>query len=211
MAYASSYRGGRPPAREGHPPALPVTIKILIAGGFGAGKTTLVSSVSEIRPLRTEESLSEPSALVDLTDGVESKTTTTVAMDFGRITIRDDLVIYLFGTPGQRRFWFMWDELALGALGAVVMADTRRLAGCFPSIDYFERSGTPFIVAVNCFDGAQRYHPEAVRTALDLTDDVPVVLCDARQRTSSRDVLVALVENALRQVTASSGYVTPAR
>jgi len=211
MAYAGSYRDGGPAARDAYPAAMPVTVKILIAGGFGAGKTTLVSSVSEIRPLRTEESLSEPGAVVDLTDGVERKTTTTVAMDFGRITVRDDLVIYLFGTPGQKRFWFMWDELALGALGAVVMADTRRLADCFPSVDYFERNRTPFIVAVNCFDGAQRYHPDTVRTALDLTDDVPVVLCDARSRASCRDVLVALVENALQLLTGSASYVTPAR
>jgi signal recognition particle receptor subunit beta len=210
MAYAS-YRESHPRSGDGGSAAIPVTIKILIAGGFGAGKTTLVSSVSEIRPLRTEETLSEISASVDLTDGVERKTTTTVAMDFGRITIRDDLVVYLFGTPGQKRFWFMWDELALGALGAVVMADTRRLADCFPSVDYFERNGTPFIVAVNCFDGARRYHVDAVRSALDLTEDVPIVLCDARQRASCRDVLVALVENALRQLSADSGYVTPAR
>jgi uncharacterized protein len=178
----------------------PVAIKILIAGGFGAGKTTMVTSVSEIRPLRTEETLSEPSVLIDDLDGVEQKTTTTVAMDFGRITVRDDLVVYLFGTPGQHRFWFMWDELALGALGAVVMADTRRLADSFPSVDYFERSGMPFVVAVNCFEGAKRFRPEAVRSALDLNPDVPVVLCDARQRVSCRDVLVTLVEYAIQML-----------
>ena len=204
MGYAGSDRGTSPQAT-------PVAIKILIAGGFGAGKTTMVSSVTEIRPLRTEEHLSEPGTDVDLTDGVEQKSTTTVAMDFGRITIRQDLVVYLFGTPGQRRFWFMWDELALGALGAVVMADTRRLADCFASVDYFERQGTPFIVAVNCFDGAKRFPPGAVRTALDLDPEVPVVLCDARQRASSRDVLIALVEHAIRLLSESSEYVSPAR
>jgi uncharacterized protein len=178
----------------------PISIKILIAGGFGAGKTTMVSSISEIRPLRTEETLSEPSVLVDDLDGVEQKSTTTVAMDFGRITVRDDLVVYLFGTPGQHRFWFMWDELAMGALGAVVMADTRRLADSFPSVDYFERTAIPFIVAVNCFEGAKRFRPDAVRAALDLNQSVPIVLCDARQRTSCRDVLVTLVEYAIRQL-----------
>jgi uncharacterized protein len=200
MLFASS---DHDPGNDG-----PVSIKILIAGGFGAGKTTLVSSVSEIRPLRTEETLSEPSVLVDTLDGVEDKTTTTVAMDFGRITVRDDLVVYLFGTPGQHRFWFMWDELALGALGAVVMADTRRLADSFPSVDYFERRGLPFVVAVNCFDGAKRYQPDTVRAALDLNPGVPVVLCDARQRTSSRDVLVTLVEYAIRLIS-DSEVMTP--
>ncbi|MGD0374554.1 MAG: ATP/GTP-binding protein [Streptosporangiaceae bacterium] len=204
MAYASSDQGA-----YSHP--TPVGIKILVAGGFGAGKTTMVSSVTEIRPLRTEEHLSEPGAHIDLTDGVEHKTTTTVAMDFGRITIREDLVVYLFGTPGQRRFWFMWDDLALGALGAVIMADTRRLADCFASVDYFECQGTPFIVAVNCFDGAKRFPEGAVRTALDLDPDVPVVLCDARQRASSRDVLIALVEHAINLLSLDPGYVSPAR
>jgi signal recognition particle receptor subunit beta len=172
-------------------------IKILLAGGFGAGKTTLVGAVSEIKPLRTEELLTQSSALVDSTAGVERKTTTTVAMDFGRITFRDDLVLYLFGTPGQERFWFMWDELALGALGTVVLADTRRLADCFPAIDYFERRKTPFIVAINQFDGARRYATDDVRVALDLDPDVPIVMCDARSRDSAKEVLITLIEHVL--------------
>lgn len=189
---------------------VPVTIKILVAGGFGAGKTTLVSSVSEIRPLRTEELLSERGELIDPLDGVEQKSTTTVAMDFGRITLREDLVVYLFGTPGQQRFWFMWDELAFGALGAIVLADTRRLADCFPSVDYFERTDLPFVVAVNCFDGYRRYPLESVRKALDLSSDTPVVLCDARRRESSRDVLVTLAEHALLALAGRPRQVIPA-
>jgi signal recognition particle receptor subunit beta len=178
---------------------LPVALKILVAGGFGAGKTTLVGAVSEIQPLRTEEYLTDESIGVDDLSGVESKKTTTVAMDFGRITFSDNLMLYLFGTPGQNRFWFVWDELATGAIGAIVVADTRRLAACFPSVDYFEQRGTPFIIAVNCFEGARQYGTEEVRHALDLDPNVPVLLCDARQRTSGKDALITLVEHAMKE------------
>jgi uncharacterized protein len=185
---------------------VPATAKILIAGGFGVGKTTLVGTISEIRPLCTEEVLSDRGIGIDDTSGADRKTTTTVAMDFGRITFRADLTLYLFGTPGQERFWFIWDELAYGAVGAVVLADTRRLADCFAAVDYFEHRATPFLVAVNCFDGAPMYRPEDIRIALDLDPATPVVLCDARQHESVKKVLIALVRHAIAQASASPQY-----
>ncbi|NGY65747.1 ATP-binding protein [Lentzea sp. NEAU-D13] len=181
---------------------VPTAVKIVIAGGFGTGKTTMVASVSEIPPLRTEELLTEAGVHVDDLAGIEGKDTTTVALDFGRITINTTVVLYLFGTPGQNRFWFMWDELATGAIGAVVLVDTRRLDSSFPSIDFFEHRGIPFVVAVNCFDGAQLYTVDEVRHALDLDDGIPVVLCDARNRESSKTVLVGLIQHSMNRLAA---------
>lgn len=183
--------------------------KILIAGGFGAGKTTLVGAVSEVRPLHTEEALTSASVGHDDLSGVDNKTTTTVAMDFGRITMGGHLVLYLFGTPGQERFWFMWDELSYGALGAIVLADTRRLGDCFPSVDYFEKRQLPFIVAINCFDGAPPYDPEDVRIALDLDPRVPAVLCDARKLESVKQILITLVEHVLATKAAKRSQAAP--
>ncbi|MGZ3143851.1 GTP-binding protein [Lentzea chajnantorensis] len=179
---------------------VPTSVKIVIAGGFGTGKTTMVSSVSEIPPLKTEELLTEAGVHVDDLAGIEGKNTTTVALDFGRITINASVVLYLFGTPGQNRFWFMWDELAHGAIGAVVLVDTRRLDSSFPSIDFFEHRGIPFIVAVNCFDGGQLYTVDEVRHALDLDDAIPVLLCDARDRESSKAVLVGLIQHSMNRL-----------
>lgn len=188
------------PVASGGPAAArrPVSVKILIAGGFGAGKTTLVGAVSEIRPLRTEEVLTERSAGVDLLHGVERKTTTTVAMDFGRVTLARDLILYLFGTPGQPRFWPMWDDLCRGASGAVVLVDTRRLDVSFPAVNYFENdSDVPFIVAVNLFDGVQTHPLEQVRDALGLGESVPLITCDARDRRSSIQTLLSSLTNTM--------------
>ena len=171
--------------------------KIVVAGGFGSGKTTLVGAVSEIDPLTTEAVMTVASTDVDDLSHVPDKNTTTVAMDFGRITLEKDLVLYMFGTPGQHRFWFMWDDLAIGAIGAVVLVDTRRLSDAFPSIDFFENRKLPYVVAINCFDRLLHHQIEDVRHALTISSSVPIMACDARERDSAKQVLISVVQHAI--------------
>jgi hypothetical protein len=180
-------------------------MKMVVAGGFAVGKTTFIGSISEIEPLRTEAEMTVESVGIDHPGPVAgAKHGTTVAMDFGRITIDRDMVLYLFGTPGQDRFWFLWDELVRGAVGAVVLVDTRRLPDCFAAVDYFEHLGVPFVVAVNLFDGVATHHPRQVREALSVPANVPVVLCDARRHTHVQETLVLLVEAALRRLSGAA-------
>ncbi|MFE9727974.1 ATP/GTP-binding protein [Streptomyces sp. NPDC005794] len=193
MDFRSSDTITGPRSEDVLPDTATAAVKVVVVGGFGVGKTTMVGSVSEIRPLTTEETMTQAGVGVDDNVGVETKTATTVAMDFGRISLSDELILYLFGTPGQERFWFLWNGLFEGALGAVVLIDTRRLQVSFDVIGRLEERGVPFVVAVNTFPGAPHHSVEALRRALDLPDEVPMIDCDARLRASSRDVLMTLM------------------
>ncbi|MDG4820467.1 ATP/GTP-binding protein [Asanoa sp. WMMD1127] len=200
MDYAGSDRG--------HGPGI-ISAKIVIAGGFGVGKTTMVGAVSEITPLTTEALLTQAGEGIDDRSKVPGKETTTVAMDFGRITMADDLILYLFGTPGQTRFWFMWDEIIRGAVGAVVLVDTRRISDAFAPLDYFENQNLPYMVALNCFDGAPVYEVDEVREALAISPRVPLVLTDARRRAAVKETLIAVVQHAMQALREEFGRGTP--